>query len=33
MILATVLDGRHFLTLWVVAGVILTLWTVHRGRL
>ena len=26
MILATVLDGRHFLALWVLVGVTLTLW-------
>ena len=32
MILSTVLDGHHFLTLWVLAGVTITLWH-HRGRL
>jgi len=33
MLLATVLDGRHFLILWTVVAVTLTLWHLHRGRL
>jgi len=32
MLAAAVLDGRHFLTLWVVVGVILIAWNMRGGR-